>query len=132
MRPQAPLDLPAQEDPLLRRPPPRFTDQVASPTVRTVQLYKQGSPSHSPSQTAADRLELHFDDLGPGRVPELHPGALRCGLATERCRKDNTWKVRSPTILLPASASNTLQPYFHYALEVPNDRMRPTRSGNYL
>ena len=131
-----PLDLPAQEDPYYDGPLPRFTDQVYSPTVRTVQLYKQGFALSQPilELGSGDRLELHFDDL-QDQAEYLSYTLVHCDAdwRPSDVPKGQYLEGAFTDYLPPPRLSfNTLQPYFHYALEVPNDRMRPTRSGNYL
>lgn len=114
----------------------RYEDHVYSPTVHTVQLFKRGFELAAPitELDAQEPLVLRFDDLQPN-VENLSYTVVHCNASWE------------PSDLMPGQyiegvqndyvpagelSYNTLQPFIHYELEVPNGMMRFTRSGNYL
>ncbi|MCB0765742.1 MAG: DUF5103 domain-containing protein [Flavobacteriales bacterium] len=114
----------------------RYEDHVHSPTVHTVQFFKRGFELAAPitELEAQEPLVLRFDDLQPN-VENFSYTVVHCNA---------NWQ---PSDLMPGQyidgvqndyvpagelSYNTLQPFIHYELEVPNRMMRFTRSGNYL
>lgn len=127
-------DRPA-DDYWVPRPTPQG-DQVFKPTVRTVQLFKEGFELAPPliELGGADAVVLRFDDLAPD--PEyLSYTLVHC---------DALWKpsdlmpgqylqgAQNDYLPAPRQSFNTLQPFLQYELRVPNEMMQITRSGNYL
>ena len=113
-----------------------YEDHTYSPTVHTVQLFKKGFEMAPPviDLNGQDQLVLRFDDLQPN-IENLSYTVVHCAA---------DW---APTDLMPGQyltgamndylqtgrqSYNTLQPFIHYELEVPNAMMQLTRSGNYL
>lgn len=115
---------------------PDTQDKAWSPTVRTVQLFKDGFELSAPviELNSQDVLVLRFDDL-QADIENLSYTLVHC---------DAHWK---PSDMLPAQylsgalsdlvptgrqSYNTLVPYIQYEVSFPNDLMRITRSGNYV
>ena len=111
-------------------------DKAWSPTVRTIQLFKEGFELSAPviELNSQDLLVLRFDDL-QADVENLSYTLVHC---------DAHWK---PSDMLPAQylsgapsdlvpmgrqSYNTLVPYIQYEVSFPNDLMGITRSGNYV
>lgn len=111
-------------------------DHTYSPTIHTVQLFKEGFELAPPviELNGPEALILRFDDLQPN-IENLSYTLIHC---------DANWR---PSDLLPGQylegayndfvpsgrqSFNTLQPFIQYELRVPNEIMRVTRSGNYL
>lgn len=114
----------------------RMEDRTYSPTVHTVQLFKKGFEMAPPliELDGPDALVLRFDDLQPNQenfsytvvhcAADWQPSDLMPGQYLSGALSD----------YIPAGqlSWNTLQQFFEYEIEVPNEMMRITRSGNYL
>ena len=111
-------------------------DHVHKPSVRTVQLFKEGFELAPPiiELGGQEAVVLRFDDLDPD--PEYlsytlvhcdahwHPTDLLPGQYLTGAISDH---------LPPARQSfNTLQPFLQYEVRIPNEVLRIGRSGNYL
>ena len=113
-----------------------FADQVYDDRIKTVELYRAGWNLSAPIRNLQDttRLFLEFDGL------EENPAVYSYTFI--HCSAD--WKpsdVPATRYLngIPESeirdfrySRNTLQPYIHYILEIPNSDLRPTLPGNYI
>ncbi len=113
-----------------------WTDQVLTPTVHTVQLFKRGFELSPPvlELGSAEPLVLRFDDLQAG-TEYLSYTFTHCGVDwTESDLSPVQYIQGPPTDVMPPprQSFNTLQPYLQYEVEVPNDLMRPKVSGNYV
>lgn len=114
----------------------RYEDHIYSPTVHTVQLFKQGFELAPPliELGGQDPLVLRFDDL--------QPDLQNYSYTVVHCAADWTPSDLMPGQYLTGAMSdyipsgrqsyNTLQPFIHYEVEIPNGMMQMTRSGNYL
>lgn len=116
--------------------PLRYEDHVYSPTVRTVQLFKEGFEL-APAVIelgGTDALVLRFDDLAPDPA-YLSYALIHCDAYWNPSDLMPGQYMEGPPsdYLQPARQSfNTLQPFLQYELRVPNDMVRIIRSGNYL
>lgn len=111
-------------------------DSTYSPTVHTVQLFKEGFEMAPPviQLGSTEALILRFDDLQPS-TENLSYTIVHC---------DSQWQpsdlmqgqylTGAYNDFVPAGRQsfNTLQPFIEYELRLPNDIMRISRSGNYL
>ena len=114
----------------------RYEDHVYSATIRTVQFFKKGFELAPPiiDLEGQETVVLRFDDLQPNMenlsytlvhcTANWQPSDLMTGQYISGAMSD----------YIPAGQQsyNTLQPFIEYELELPNQLMRPTRSGNYL
>ncbi|MCB0769957.1 MAG: DUF5103 domain-containing protein [Flavobacteriales bacterium] len=114
----------------------RYEDHTYSPTVHTVQLFKRGFELAPPVTFLDDLvpLVLRFDDLGPD-IENYSYTVVHCSADWEPSDiMPGQYLEGAMTDYVPTGRQsyNTLQPFIHYELEVPNGNMRITRSGNYL
>ncbi|MCB0795024.1 MAG: DUF5103 domain-containing protein, partial [Flavobacteriales bacterium] len=114
----------------------KLTDAVYDPDIHTVQLFKEGFELSAPiiELNGDERLVLRFDDMG------AHTRDLSYTL--EHCTAD--WQLSdvskglylngafSDLIPAPRQSFNTFRPFFHYTVAIPNNFIRPSRSGNYI
>lgn len=113
-----------------------YRDEVFDPLVRAVQCYKAGF------ELAAPLIELGTDEAVELRFDDLRTTTLDLSYTIEHCNADWTPSdlakgqyiegAFQDMVRTPRMSFNTLQPFFHYSVQVPNPMMRPTRSGNYI
>jgi len=111
-------------------------DRVYSPTLGTVQFFKQGFELAPPVMElgSPDVLVLRFDDLQPN-PEQLSYTIMHCDAHWQPSDlMTNQYINGSPTDYVdPAEQSRmTLQPFIEYTLTFPNEFMRPAIAGNYL
>jgi hypothetical protein len=114
----------------------QWPDQVYSPSIQSIKLYKAGDPLSYPliQLGTTEQLELHFDELNAG--PKNYYYTLQL------CQADWTPAVLQPYDYLKGFISNRIRNYrpsslsqnryTHYQLTFPESNSGPTRSGNYL
>lgn len=114
----------------------QYRDEVFDPLIRSVQCFKAGF------ELAAPVIELGSDEAVELRFDDLRTTTLDLSYTIEHCNADWTPSDLAKgqyidgafidLVRTPRMSFNTLQPFFHYALQVPGPMMRPTRSGNYI
>nr|MBP6644181.1 DUF5103 domain-containing protein [Flavobacteriales bacterium] len=114
----------------------RYEDHTYSATVHTVQFFKNGFELAPPITDLATQepLVLRFDDLQP-YTENLSYTVVHCSATwqpTELMAGQYLTGAFNDYIPAGRQSYNTLQPFIHYELEVPNEQMQITRSGNYL
>lgn len=114
----------------------RCEDRTYSPTVHTVQLFKQGFELSAPviELGSPEGLVLRFDDLQPDVQP-LSYTIMHCDAEWKPSDlSPNQYIIGTPTDFIPTprQSYNTLQPFIEYEVSFPNELMRPAIAGNYL
>ena len=113
-----------------------YANQIFDPSIQTMLLYTTVSELDPPiiQLQSNEKIILNFDDLGED-VRDMY-------YRFEHCTHD--WKpsglhqmdyqegYNTDYIADYQFSFNTITPYTHYALEFPNDRIKLTRSGNYV
>ena len=114
----------------------QYQDAVYQPDIRSVQLYVAGVPlsyPFLPLQSAA-RLLLQFDELTDDSEYYSYR-LIHCNADWEPSFLDEFDYLDGFTrndITDYHFSAGTLQTYVHYELEIPNEQVRFTKSGNYL
>lgn len=113
-----------------------YTNQIIDPSIRTLLLYTSKSELDQPiiQLNGNEQIILKFDDLGED-IREMY-------YRFEHCTHD--WKssdlhlmdfqegYNTDYIADYQFSFNTIQPFTHYTLAFPNDRIQLTKSGNYV
>lgn len=124
------------DDYYVPRPSRTLDEQVYDADIRTVQLFKEGFELSAPliELGSNDRLVLRFDDLGP-LVKDLSYTIVHCDAnwnPSDLAQGQYIAGAFSAMVDPPRQSHATYQPFFHYTLALPNEQMRPIRSGNYM
>ena len=114
----------------------QYTDFVYAPQVRSVQLHLLAQPLSYPliPLNGQNTLELVFDELGTNRTNYSYK-LIHCNATWQPSNLDPfdfTDGFTTDDITNFSFSNGTLQPYTQYHLQIPNNYMRPTKSGNYL
>ncbi len=114
----------------------KLEDQVYSPTINTVQLFKRGFELAPPiiELGTADQLVLRFDDLQPNNENFSYTVVHCDALWQPSDLLAGQYLTGALNDYIPAGrlSFNTLQPFIHYEIMLPNDMMQISRSGNYI
>jgi hypothetical protein len=114
----------------------RYENHIYSKNIKTVVLERLGQQLSDPviSLNGKDQLRLSFDDLS-GEVTDYSYRFIHCNSKWESSELNESDFVNgffTDHIISYRSSFSTLQKYFHYTLDFPNENMQPTISGNYL
>ncbi|MEO8588884.1 MAG: DUF5103 domain-containing protein [Flavobacteriales bacterium] len=111
-------------------------DHTYSPTVHTVQLFKEGFEMAPPviQLGSAEAVVLRFDDLQPN-VENLSYTLVHCDAhwqPSDLMQGQYLEGAYNDFVPSGRQSFNTLQPFIEYEVRLPNDIMRISMSGNYL
>lgn len=114
----------------------RYNDRTYDKHIKTVLLHIKGSELDPPiiPLNGNERIVLRFDDLNEN-VREMHYAFIHCTWdwkASDLQLMDYQQGYNSDIINDYDFSFNTVTNYTNYYLEFPNDRIRLTRSGNYI
>ena len=115
----------------------RYENYIYDDDIRTVQLHLNGASQTNPMlelRPPNGALVLEFDHLG-GDIKDYLYTFVHCNSNWEPSDLvDNEYieGYNEDRILEFENSLNTLTPYVHYTLRLPNSNMRWTKSGNYL
>lgn len=112
-------------------------NRIYSQSVFTLLMYKQGFEMSAPviRLNSTEKLVLTFDDLRDERV-DYHYTIRHCSANWETTAdlqpSEYINGLRDDDIIDSEYSFNTTVSYVHYTLTLPNPRLQPRISGNYL
>ena len=109
---------------------------VLYPTIKTIQLYREGWPLSYPVIRLHEEvpLILEFDDLS-SENPDFYYKVIHCNADwTASDLTEQEYLEGYPENEIPGGnpSFNTYTSYLHYALSIPNNDIQLTVSGNFL
>lgn len=111
-------------------------EKVYHPSIRSVLLFRSGAELTPPiiNYNTSDLLTLSFDDLDGGYTSYQYT-FIHCNAdwtPTDLWQNEYLSGYTEDYIRNYQSSFNTLQPYTHYSVEIPNENIRFRIPGNYL
>ena len=114
----------------------KLHEMVLDHSVKTVQLYREGWPMSYPVVRLSEDvpLVLEFDDLSEEQ-PDFMYKIIHCNAdwtPSDLSKQEYLEGYPENEIRDGVPSFNTYYNYLHYRLQIPNEDVRPTLSGNYL
>ncbi len=110
-------------------------EKIYKESIRTVQMHKKGEPLTAPviNLNSGARVTLGFDDLEAGYQTYSYK-IIHCDAQWKPSNLSQNEYLSGPfqaEIQNHQSSFNTIIPYMHYELNIPNENTKPLLSGNY-
>jgi hypothetical protein len=117
-------------------PDGKMREMVLNPTIKTVQLYREGWPLSYPVMRLHEDvpLVLEFDDLSQEQ-PTLSYKVIHCNAdwtVSDLTEMEYLEGYPENEIRGGVPSFNTYYAYLHHTLQIPNENTRLLVSGNYL